>query len=91
MNFKIIKQKAFTFSDAKGTEQKGVAYTVAHKGRAFQVSTLNFEEGQLSEAKGVLTIQGDLDAVKAPYTDSLGNSAVGVKLMPKMDLVLSDF
>lgn len=91
MNFKIIKSKVFTFTDDKKVEQKGTSYTVAHKGRVMNVSTLNFEEGDITTKDGILSIKGDVDAVKSTYLNSDMETVVGVKLMPKMDLVLADF
>ena len=91
MVFKIIKQKSFSFTNSEDVAETGIAYTLAYKGRVFQASTLNFENNELKADGNKLTISGDIDAVKAPYVNSLGETVNGVKLMPKLDMVLSDF
>lgn len=88
MNFKVIKSTKFTIGE--GAEAKeGVAYTVAHKGRAINVSTLDFEAEEIKEVAGVLTVKGDLELVASPYLDELGATRQGLKIKPKMDLQLS--
>ena len=88
MNFQIIKQTEFSFTkDSK--ETKGVNYVVAHKGRAMQVSSLNFEAGQLNPKDGVLSISGDIELVAKPYTNGLGETVKGISVMPKMDIAIS--
>ena len=91
MNFKLIKSKEFTFKDEKGVDIKGVVHTVAHKGRVFNLSSLNFEAKELAVEKGVLSVKCDIDIVRENYTNALGESVVGLKIIPKMDLVLSAF
>jgi hypothetical protein len=90
MNFKLIKSKAFTF-DSAGVETKGTVYTVAYKGRVFNVSSLSFDADALSVKDGVLAIKGECDVVAESYTNAIGELVKGLKLMPKMDLVISAF
>ena len=88
MNFKVIKSKAF---DTAGV--KGVAYTVALRGRAINVSTLSFEEGEIkpSDDNKTLSISCEVEAVKSPYVNELGETVQGLKLMPKLGIAISDF
>ncbi len=90
MKFRVIKSKAF---DTEGV--KGVSYTVAHKGRAINVSTLSFEKDDITEEKDGekithINVKGELALRKSPYTNELGDSVDGLKLVPKMDLQIED-
>lgn len=88
---KLIKSKAFTFQDTEGKDVKGVVHTVAYKGRALNINTINFEDKDISIVDKVLTINAEVDVVRDKYIDALGIECIGLKIMPKMDLVLSDF
>ena len=86
MNFRIIK-----FTDFEHEGKKGTAYTVAHAGRVLQVSTLYFEEeGALVAADGKLTIKGDIEVIKKPYVNKMGETVQGLSIMPKFGISLSD-
>ncbi len=90
MNFKIIKQSAFTIGEGADAK-KGVNYVVAHKGRALNISSLDFEADELKvNAEGLLSAKGDLEIVAQTY-DDLGVTRQGLKIKPKMDLALSSF
>jgi hypothetical protein len=86
MNFRIIKSTEFEFEGKKGT-----AFTVAHAGRVLQVSTLYFEdENSLVVADGKLTIKGDIEVIKKPYVNKMGETVQGLSIMPKFGIALSD-
>ena len=87
-NFRIIKSKDFNTDNVKGT-----SYTVAYKGRVLNVSSLAFEAEDLtvSTDKTILSISCDIELVKSPYTNSVGETVQGVKIMPSLGLALSDF
>ena len=89
MKFEIIKQTPFTFNK-EGKEVKGVAYTVAHKARVIQASTINFEEGELVADGNTLNVKTEVELVKKPYTNGLGEVINGLQLVPKMDLDILD-
>lgn len=91
MNFKLIKSKEFSFKNAQGADVKASNHIVAYKGRVFNLSTLNFEPKDFSIADGVLKLNVECDIVRENYTNGLGESQSGLKIMPKMDLVLSAF
>lgn len=92
MNFKLIKSKEFTFTDASKKEVKGVVHTIAHKGRVMNVSSLNFDAKDISIKGDVITLPNDIELVREPYTDfSTGATVMGIKVMPKMDLAISQF
>ena len=80
--YRIIKKVSFELQD----KTKGTAFTVAHKGRAINVSTLAFGAEDIQEEDNHITVKGDVVLVKAPYINSLGQEMQGLKLMPKMDL-----
>jgi hypothetical protein len=86
MNFRIVKFTDFELED----KTKGTVYTVAHSGRVLQVSTLHFEAGELTAAEGKLTIKGDIEVVKRPYVNKLGETVQGLSIMPKFGLSLSE-
>ena len=89
MNFKLIKKTEFTF-DKAGVPTSGVAYVVAHKGRAINVSTLNFEDNDCVLKDNILTVKGDVELKLTSNVDVLtGEITKGLKLMPKMDLSFS--
>jgi len=89
MKFKLIKKTEFTF-DKAGVPTSGVAYVVAHKGRAINVSTLNFEEGDVKLTDNILEVKGDVELKLTSNVDTLtGEITKGLKLMPKMDLEFS--
>jgi hypothetical protein len=86
MNFRIIK-----FTDFEHEGKKGTAYTVAHAGRVLQVSTLYFEEeGALTATDGKLSIKGDIEVIKKPYVNKMGETVQGLSIMPKFGISLSD-
>jgi hypothetical protein len=89
MNVKLIKSKDFVFNDENNVEQKGTVHTVAYKGTVFNVSSLDFEDKELSIKDKVLTIGTKVEVHREPYMDSLGNQAMGLKLKPASDLVIS--
>jgi len=89
-NFKIIKSKSFTFTQ-NGETISGTAYTLGFKGRAFNCSSLSFEEGDLIESNGVLEVKPKVELVPESYTNSVGQTVQGFKLMPVMDLNIAQF
>lgn len=91
MNFKLIKTKQFSFTDASGTTVNAANHIVAYKGRVFALSTLNFTEEEFSIDGNVLKLKVECEVVKEPYTNNLGETVTALKIMPKMDLVLSSF
>ena len=64
MDFKIISSKDFDTNGVKGT-----SYRVGFKGRNFGVSSLAFENGELSTKDGVLSIKGDVCLKEHTYPD----------------------
>lgn len=91
MNFKLIKTKEFSFTNAQGAEIKASNHIVAYKGRVFNLSTLNFEDKDFTITGDVLKLNVECDIVRENYTNNLGELQTGLKVMPKMDLVLSSF
>ena len=86
MNFRIVK-----FTEFEHEGKKGTVFTVAHSGRVLQVSTLHFDdEGALVSADNKLTIKGDIEVVKKPYINKLGETVQGLSIMPKFGIALSD-
>lgn len=81
MKLKIIKFKAFDKNNTKGT-----VYTVAYKGRVFNVSSLDFDAEQLVVKDDVLTITCDVERISEPFTNELGQLVVGQKLKQRMDI-----
>lgn len=89
MKFQIIKQTAFSF-DRKGQQVEGIAYSVAHKARVINVSTLNFEKDELVVEGDTLNVKCDIELIADNYADQLtGEIRKGIKLVPKMDLAIS--
>lgn len=88
--FKVIKVKEF---DTNGT--KGTNYTVALSGRVLNVSSLSFQDEDKDVLKydaklSTLTINCGIEVTKRPYLDALGNSVMGLSVMPEFGLQLSD-
>lgn len=93
MDFKIIKQKAFSFTDkVSGNEVNATQYTVSHKGRALGVSSLRFDNNELTvNADGKsLSLKGELELRKENSADQLtGEIREFVSIYPKMDIPFS--
>lgn len=88
--FKIVKSKPFTFQD-NGTAVTGTVYTLAHKGRVFNASTLSFDAADLVDASGNLEVKCKVELIPEQYTNALGQLITGYKLMPIMDLTIGAF
>ena len=86
MDFKIVKKIDFKFEDSSKKQISGTVYTVARKGRIYNVSTLNFEAKELVAKGDVLSTPDAIVVVKDNYMDDLGLPKIGLKLMPKNDL-----
>lgn len=90
MDFKIIKQKNFSFTDKTTQEEvQAVHYTVSHKGRSLNVSSLRFGDNELTpSADGKsLTIKGELELKKDSVADQLtGEVREFLSIYPKMDI-----
>lgn len=86
--FKIIKKKSFNTPNATGT-----TYVLAYKGRAFNCSTLSFESSDLIEdsTANTLTVNTKVELVPDRYINSIGEMVTGYKLMPVLDLTISNF
>lgn len=84
--FKIIKSKEFELSD----NTKGVNYTVAYKGRVMQFSSLNFSDKEYSVNDNLLKVNIEVELRKKPYINNVGEQVVGLEIMPKLDLSLSE-
>lgn len=93
MDFKIIKQKDFSFKDKlTGNDVNATQYSVSHKGRSLGVSTLRWEPANLSvsEDKTTLTLKGDLELRKETTADQLtGEVREFLSIYPKMDIPMS--
>lgn len=93
MDFKIIKQKAFSFKDkATGNEINATNYSVSHKGRVLNVSSLRFGDNELTPSEDGLSlkIEGALELRKENSTDQLtGEVREFLSLYPKMDIPLA--
>ena len=87
MKLKLIKSKAFT---AKGVTH--THYTVAYKGRVFGLSTMRFEDKDITVEGDVLTINTDVEVLKESSTDQLtGETKAFLSIVPKMDILLAGF
>lgn len=88
--FKLIKSKDF---DTNGT--KGTAFTVAYKGRALNLSTLSFTDEpdviKVSADKKSVSIDTKISIVQCPYLNDLGETLMGLSIMPKFDLEVDTF
>jgi hypothetical protein len=93
MAFKIIKKKEFEYTDSTTNQlSTGTHYTVAYKGRVIGVSSLRFEEGELSVDGNTLKIKGELEIRKETNVDQLtGEAQTYLSIYPKMDLQMSAF
>lgn len=87
LKLKIIKSKSF--------EVKGEAhthYTCAYKGRVFGVSTLRFEEDDITVDNSVLTMNTDVEVAKNTSTDPLtGGVKIYLDIVPKCTLELASY
>ena len=87
--FKIIKEVPFDNGTVKGT-----SFILAVQGRAVNFGTLSFEDSDVKYAKNAagthLEVQGELEVVKSPYTNTHGETVQGLKFMPKFGFNLSD-
>ena len=85
--FKLIKTTPF---DTNGT--KGIAYVVALNGRAMNCSTLSFADqpDAIKLDKDKLVINGDIEVVKRPYVNGLGETVQGLSIFPALGIALSD-
>lgn len=89
--FKLIKSKTFDTNGVKGT-----THTIAYKGRAMNLSTLSFADEdkdviKLSEDKKSLIIDTKISIVQKPYLNDLGETVMGLSVMPKFDLDVDTF
>lgn len=87
---KVIKKKDF---DTNGT--KGTAFTCAFKGRVLNVSTLSFTDEDKDCLKhddkaNTLVINCNIEIVKKPYIDALGEVVNGLSVLPAFGLALSE-
>ena len=85
--FKVIKSKKFQVDGVDHTH-----YTLGVQGRIVTLSTLQFTESDnvISENDGKLSITGELEVIKRPYTNTLGEVVQGLQFMPKFGFGLSD-
>lgn len=87
--FKVIKKKDFDNGTVKGTN-----YILAVQGRAVNFSSLTFQDSDvkfdLNKSKTHLEISGEIEVIKDTYIDSLGQTKIGLKFMPKFGFDLSD-
>ena len=89
VTLKVIKSKAFT---AKGEQH--THYSAAYKGRVFGVSTLRFQDDEITfnAETSTITISGDVEVLKNVSTDPIdGSTATYLDLVPKSGLILADF
>jgi len=85
--FKFIKKTDWTANNGN----TGTTVVVALKGRVFTFNLEDFTKAKIDEEKGTVDLGEVPNVVKNPYMDGLGNQKMGLRLMPKMDLELSDF
>ena len=84
---KIIKSKDFVVG-----KDKHQHHTCAYKGRVFSVSTLRFEKSDITVAKGIVTINVDVEAVKQIGVNAeTGVEQVYLSLVPKLDIDIALF
>ena len=84
---KVIKVKAF---ESKG--EKHFHYTCAYKGRVFGISTMRFDEGDLTVEGDVITINTDIEVLKEVVLDQLtGETKQFLSVVPKVGLTLAEF
>jgi hypothetical protein len=87
--FKIIKEIPFDNGKVKGTN-----YILGVQGRAVNFSSLAFEDSNVQFAKNTagthLEVSGELEVMKSPYTNALGETVQGLKFMPKFGFNLSE-
>ena len=89
MKVKVIKLKAFKVADANH-----VHYTCAYKGRVFGVSTLRFEESDLSydDKESTLKFNVDVEVMVNKTVDQLtGEAKTYLDIVPKLGLNAADF
>lgn len=86
--FKIIKSTPFEYEGAKHTH-----YTLGVQGRIVTLSTLSFQDSDVivAEKEGKLEVKGEVEVIKRPYTNSLGEVVQGLQFMPKLGFSISDF
>ena len=84
---KVIKVKAF---ESKGEEHSH--YTCAYKGRVFGISTMRFDEGDLTVEGDIITINTDIEVLKEVVLDQLtGETKQFLSVVPKVGLTLAEF
>lgn len=87
MNFKVIKTTEWQSSQG----EKGTTFTLAFKGRVFNMNTNDFESGEYEVKTNVLTLKTKVDIVKESYVNQLGETKVGLKIKPTLgDLNITD-
>jgi hypothetical protein len=84
---KVIKSKEF---EANG--EKNMHYTCAYKGRVFGVSTLRFDNKDITVKDNTLTLNVDVEVQKNTSTDPLtGQVRTFLDIVPKCELELAQF
>ena len=84
---RVIKVKAF---ESKG--EKHSHYTCAYKGRVFGISTMRFDEGDLTVEGDTITINTDIEVLKEVVLDQLtGETKQFLSVVPKVGLTLAEF
>jgi hypothetical protein len=82
--YKLIKSTAWTASNGN----TGTTLVLGYKGRVMTCNQADFTK--ITVATDTVTISEDVELVQTTYTDGLGVAQKGLKLMPKLDIMLAD-
>lgn len=87
--FKIVKQTNFSF-EKDGATINATAYRVAYKGRVYSVSSLRFEDGEITVKDGMLSFSIAVELKEEIATDkATGETTKLVAIYPKNDLQMA--